>query len=186
MTFFRLIKMAGLVAGMLLAAVSARAQQPIIGGALFVASPGTVNMTFHGSNTPPTVLMPGVGMVPFNWHLTVGWSTGSGPIDLAWRAKGFTFPVVDGFSSVPRDSVLSTPDLTAGTLVFAQAAIVCCEGDIVTGLPGKNTVGRNTIAAVFPGPGNTARIGFPAPNRTQFSNFLDYPLRVLISNVCVR
>jgi len=104
---------------------------------------------------------------------------------------------------------ISTPTLAAGTLttmvsVFSIAGTAAAGfsdgffGAAHTGWPTPDSGGFSAYtywaaagssfspAMVFPGDNNTARVGFMLPGMSASSNFLDYSVRILVGNVCVR
>jgi hypothetical protein len=116
------------------------------------------------------------------------------------------------FANVTPGAKVSTPPLGAGTSVFFPANMLGCVRcdqayqpgsysiyqDVYAGMPAPGYyfqpnplppgwAARNLQpAAVFPGENNTARIGYAVPAGGPLSsNFLDYPVRILVGNICV-
>jgi hypothetical protein len=105
-------------------------------------------------------------------------------------------------------SAISTPALPAGTLMIFGAWTDPGMRSIGAGPPPHWVESTGvpqaharfpgwsfgaTVAQVFPGPDNTALIGFPIQNQGGLGNrsspipvnFMDFPLRILVSNICV-
>jgi hypothetical protein len=180
LVFFELLVALFLVAG------PVGAQQPIVGGTLYVAVPGQVQTTLLGRNVP----------ISQGWLYITLWSTGPGPQDWASAGDDWMYvPPPGGPSNANIGRRLSpTPVLAADTVVYSRT-IWFTNNDspgamTLTGQPQPKDFGNTRdpryLAAVFPGPGNTAMIGFSLLGAPLPANFLDYPLRILISNVCVR
>jgi hypothetical protein len=143
---------------------------PIVGGRLISALPGPVTIT---ALTPPDSAF-------------LAWSTGSGAGD--WT------DATTRLSDLP--PIYSTSWLQQGTHVFSGRLYPGPTGYqmvhtgtdkhlLIDVVPSGQVVSAHAFAAVFPGPGNTVNVGFlTSPTSPLFSNFLDYPIRVLISNVC--
>jgi hypothetical protein len=188
-----------LLVALFLAAGPVGAQQPIVGGHLFVASPGPVQTTFLGAS--PATLE--------SWVLVTGWSTGPGAFDYAEAQNPFFAnvppPKGSGDSNASSGSTHSTPALAANTLVFVLGdwhrlgifdTVLNYERDHTGLLPLFKDFGRSAhfaSAVVFPGPNNTAQIGIPPSTSLGISRpaftwttILDFPIQILVSNVCVQ
>lgn len=194
MTRFNLL-MVGLVLVLILAGIPALAQSPATGSRLLVAAPGGITVTYAGLTTQLGV----------DWQATFGWSTGSGPLDFV-RFSDLGVPGTgDGHFShlngTDRNlSVGMGTVLSANTLVFAEATLFSprlgvqgARWDLVhTGIDDKQIAfpglaSTTAAAAVVQVAGNRAMVGFPLSAAAgPFASIFDYPIRLIISNVCVR
>jgi hypothetical protein len=143
---------------------------------------------------------PGFG----DWRSTRGNDPVTGPLTPSGTFGGYS-----GYDATVGRTI-STPALAAGTLttmvsVFDIAGTPPAAfndgffGVAHTGWPTPDSGGFSAYtywargggisespAMLFPGDNNTVRVGFMLPGMTASSNFLDYSVRILVGNVCVR
>jgi len=102
-----------------------------------------------------------------------------------------------GWSNNARGATISSPSLAAGTPVFIAASTFSTfdtaygwtQRHLIRtgGVPGELAIEKNARqAVVFAGPGNSVLIGLTDSAAPLSTNFLDYPIRILVSNVYVR
>ena len=199
----KLIKMLASFALLLLVSFTARGQQPIIGGNLISAQPGPVLVQLLAANVP----------APLTWEMPIRWYVAGSVTETRSTGGDIGSPLVPfgSFGSFPGQqsvgNTISTPSLPASTFVVLAARIVtpgtpqALFNDERTLYSHTGTLARPFFstpsgavpAAVFAGPNNTVRVGFTF-DEGFFSNpafsfsprFLDYPIRVVVSNVCVK
>lgn len=181
---------------MLLPAMGLAQSSPIIGGTLYVAQPGPVSMSIQGLDAPSS----------FSWLIQMGWSTGPGAGDFATATQDILTTGHSGVLSgqgntlsLTSDSMVSSSSLAAGTAVFLWNNASTCMGaacsspeSVRTGLPPAKEIFFGgfplfATAAIQPGLDGTAQVGFPLSGASNpLADILDYPVRVLLSNVCVQ
>lgn len=194
MTRFNVL-MVGLILVLILAGIPAVAQPLTTGARLLVAAPGGITVTYAGETTQLSV----------DWQATFGWSTGAGQLDFV-RFSDLGAPGTgDGYFSHLNGTALNLSAglgtvLPVNTLVFAEAALFSprlgadgARWDLVhTGTDGKQisfpglaSVSASAVAVQLAG--NRAMVGFPlSAGAGPFASIFDYPIRLIISNVCVK
>jgi hypothetical protein len=199
--------LAGALAALAVAAGPVHADPAVIGGTLLVAQPGPVTMQLVRNGMPsgvhwelPIVWSTGAG--PASYGTTRAAGPDPFPSGGTLGQNGGGQPPATGVGTT-----VASPALAAGTpLIFGATFFVVPVNPVQlhqTGmLPGQEkTFGMPQFdrAAVVAGPGNTAWIGFGERLGTldrslgavSFAqppslNFLDYPIQILVSNVCLR
>jgi len=203
----------GLLAAAFVAVPAVWAQQPVVGGTLVVASPGPVTVELLADTTPasldwylPLSWKTGPRILDYSssdghvYSCKVGGNISCGytAADFSGRVgKALAHPAPSGepgWSNNAPGTRISSPALTAGTTVFL-AASTYSEFDPAYGWTQRHLVRTGGApgellnelsprnAVVFAGPGNTVRIGFTDSGSEPSANFLDYPIRIQVSNV---
>jgi hypothetical protein len=201
MRYFNTLSIA-LILGLFLVGTPALAQTPVPGGRLLVAQPGTVTLSYVGQ----------ISQLSVDWQMIFGWSTGPGPLDFVRFNVEGGLPHTSGSGAVGPPAYAHTSgtphnlgaqwiaEIPAGTLVFAETLLFNSRiGDanatihqLHTGLDNKQIAfsslnSSSASGAVAALSGGGAIVGFPLlPTSSPFNSILDYPIRILISNVCVR
>ena len=194
MTRFNVL-MVGLILVLILAGIPVSAQTATTGARLLVAAPGGVTVTYAGLTTQLAV----------DWRATFGWSTGAGPLDFVRFSDLGSPGTGDGYFSHLNGTALNLSAglgtvLAANTLVFAEATLFSprlgadgARWDLVhTGVDGKQIAfpglaSATPAAAAVQLTGNRAMVGFPlSAGAGPFASIFDYPIRLIISNVCVK
>jgi hypothetical protein len=188
-----LLESIGIVLTVIANAIAPAAAQGIRGGNLYVAQPGPVTMTLQGYSGP----------VDNFWTIAPGWSTGPGARD--WFVAGLTGPangmqiIRTGAAIPPLGTVISSLPLAAGTQFYPvttwnnSSTVNYRE---LTGITGKDfhvpppgptfAMLVSPTAVVFPGLNNTVQVGYLMGGIAPQFGLLDYPLRILVGNVCVK
>jgi hypothetical protein len=173
---------------MAMSAAPAQAQQPIVGGTLYTAMPGPVSMQLVADRTGSSL----------NWFLPLRWRTG--PLDLDYESTLQQLGRTNSpaWSNNAPGTTLSSPALPARNVIIIGAHIfsdfnfsdpnplnlLVHTGDMPVGFLTEQPI---RAAVIFRGANQTVGIGFPIDHFSPVSsNFLDYPIRILLSNVCVR
>ena len=200
-----------LAVGLLLGIAQTQAQ--IIGGTLYTAMPGPVSMQMVEDRTGLAFnwflpLRWRTGPLDNDYAESIGErsvcsSNGctSPPRDLTQqlgRINAGQFGNSSAWSNNLPGTTISSPALSAnnvviiGTHIFSNfdfndpnpLNLLAHTGDMPVGFL---TTQPARFAAMFPGPNHTVGIGFPMDHFAPMSsNFLDYSIRIIVSNVCVK
>jgi hypothetical protein len=187
----------------------AQAQAQIIGGTLYTAMPGTFSISLVEDRAGASLNW----YLPIRWRTgpgdqdyaapgdsrmicTASGSCTSTTADLTQRLGRTNSPA---WSNNSPGTTLTSPILPANNVVIIGAHVFSDfnpdpHANVlnILGYTGDIPVGFLTLqparfAAIFPGPNHTVGIGFPMDHFAPMSsNFLDYSIRIIVSNVCVK
>src|SRR5262249_22009916 len=131
----------------------------------------------------------------------LAWSTGPGAFDYARSSQEFAWNAVPAAGTT-----ITTPALAANTPVYVTTSFgprlnqfdalemtrYLPPKQFLTGPPAVGSISPipevplSNFARVFPGTSaNNVRVGFGFTHQvTELGNFMDYPIRILVGNVC--
>jgi hypothetical protein len=204
-----------LLASFMAVAPARAQQPPAGYGSLYVAAPGPVTMQLLADQSSPSAVNWNVHMVwltgPgfYDYQFLGGAANGcsggvcsgsNGSPQSSRFGREMAGPNPSGWSNNAPGTLLTSPNLGAGTTVgFMSQSIsgfrIEPPGNsaadrfmmLTSGIPIQLTQDwAYRPAAIFAGQDNTARIGFNTSlSAPQSTNFLDYPIRILVGNVCL-
>jgi len=175
---------------LLIATGLARAQEPTVGAQVFLFSPGPVTSTLLAAPSSPDYVW---GTSIWYWiqpgnptqNAITGLSTQGDAIGSTTTASA-SIPSQNGLPLVFVASFTNLSDIPTGGGQPGDIPITFITTGVVPGsnAPSSNG-GLNTVAstaAVVFGANHTAQIGF-APVGTSIGSFVDYPIRIGVTNV---